>query len=333
MRFRGILLLLLAVVVGGLAVFLARGWLQTQIPEPVVITEDKVPLTTVVVARRDLFFGDRLDRRLLEERSWPKETVPEGGFAKIDEMLTEERVVIRQIAKNEPVLRSKITGEGGRASLSAQIASSMRAITIRVNDILGVAGFVLPGDHVDLLLTREIGDDNPVTHILLQNVKVLGIDQNANESADSVQVARATTLEVTPEQAQKIVLAATVGNINLALRNYIDVDPTRHRAMTLADLGGSEINASPNAVLANNEGELSRRLTGGDGGLRVTVTRGLTSHQYKVERSGPSGAGGIDLRAPATPQLPPAATGTPTYVAPPPGGVSVVPGSREAPNG
>ena len=323
MRLRGILILLLALVVGATAVYLARGWIESQVPEPVVITEEKVPLTTVVVAQRNLFFGDRLRADFLEERSWPKDTVPEGSFAKIDELTAEERVVIRQIARNEPILRGKITGEDGRASLSAQITSSMRAITIRVNDILGVAGFVLPGDRVDLLLTREVADNNPVTSILLQNVKILGIDQNADEATGGTQLGNAATMEVTPEQAQRIILATTVGEISLALRNYIDVDPAVHRPVTLADLGTGEINASPNALVSDldptgqgptgtseeeADATIAERLTGGNPGLSVTVTRGLQSKQYRVEPSKGASPGGTSLQAP-TPVTPPAQTG------------------------
>ena len=338
MRVRGILLLLLAIVVGATAVYLARGWIESQVPEPVVITEEKVPLTTVVVARRNLFFGDRLRDDFLEERSWPSETVPEGSFAKIEELTAEERVVIRQIARNEPILRSKITGEDGRASLSAQITSSMRAITIRVNDILGVAGFVLPGDRVDLLLTREISDNNPVTSILLQNVKILGIDQNADEASDGTQLGNAATMEVTPEQAQRIVLATTVGEISLALRNYIDVDPAVHRPVTLADLGTGEINTSPNAQISDldlsgdaaaslpedkAEVTISERLTGGNPGLSVTVTRGLQSKQYRVEPSANTTTGGSSLRTPPAP----------TQVTPPaqPSGIQLLPNTITVP--
>lgn len=357
MRLRGILMLLLALVVGATAVYLARGWLESQVPEPVVITEEKVPLTTVVIAKRDLFFGDRLRSDFLAEQPWPKDTVPEGAFTTVAALTEEERVVIRQIAKSEPILRSKITGEGGRASLSAQITSSMRAITIRVNDILGVAGFVLPGDHVDLLLTREIDDNTPVTTILLQNIKILGIDQNANAETDGTQLASSATMEVTPEQAQKIVLATTVGEINLALRNYIDVEPAPHQLVTIADLDSGEINTSPNAFLAEGEAEqddaglpadaseisISERLTGGRSGLNVTVTRGLQSKQYRVEPSKTSNAVGTSLRTPSTPTLPPAAPqavtprsspGIPSSIrAPTSGEAGVIPGTQYAPGG
>ena len=114
----------------------------------------------------------------------------------------------RPIETNEPVLKSKVSGFGGRAILSSMIAPDMRAMTIRINDVSGVAGFVLPGDHVDIILIRDFGG-SPVTDILLQNIKVLGIDQDANQNRQQPGVVRAVTFEVTPTQSQKLVLAQT----------------------------------------------------------------------------------------------------------------------------
>jgi len=326
---RGVILIIAALLVGGLAVFLARDWIQSQIPEPVVVTRDKVPLTTVVVARRELFFGDRLRKSFLEERPWPKGNLPEGSFTKIDDVLTGDPVVIRQISKNEPVLRTKLTGEGGRASLSAKVTETMRAVTIRINDVLGVAGYVLPGDRVDILLTRSPTEGKPITDIMLQNIRVLGVDQNANDEANGAQVARAATIEVTPLQAQKIVLAGQVGMLSLALRNYIDVEATRYRTVTLADLNVGEINQSPNT----GEGEAAAGAIAVnkpvDPRTKVTITRGLFSKSYRVKPVEPRRTRGIDLRSVGNRALP-------GQVVPPPAGAPTVDrlsGGRPAPNG
>ena len=130
-------------------------------------------------------------------------SVPPGSFASVEEVLGTDgkrRVALRAIEINEPMLKTKISGFGGRASLSTILAPEMRASTIRVNDINGVAGFVLPGDHVDIMLTRSAGgsEANLLTDILLQNVKVLAIDQDANEDRAQPAVVKAVTLEVTP---------------------------------------------------------------------------------------------------------------------------------------
>ncbi len=237
MNIRAISMLCLAALLGAVAVFLARDWIESQVPTQVVITKDRVPLTMIVVARRDLFIGDKLKSGNLEEREWPTHAVPAGTFKSIDKLIEENRVVLRSITANEPILANKVTGKGGRASLSAVISKTMRAVTIRVNDVLGVAGFVLPGDHVDILLTHSKNKSRPYTNIMLQNIKVLGIDQDANQQNDKPKLVRAVTVEVTPQQAQKLALAPKVGSMSLALRNTVNVAATRSRVIDVADLG------------------------------------------------------------------------------------------------
>lgn len=289
MSLRGILMLLVAAVLGGAAVFMARGWLEAQVPKTLVVAEKNEPqveLATVVVARRDLFFGDRLVGDFIEETQWPAKLVPAGSFKSAKELLAQGRVVVRPIAKNEPILPAKLSGEGGRATLSSVLTDEMRAVTIRVNDVLGVAGFVLPGDRVDILLTR--GKDNPITDILLQNIKILGIDQNANDQADKPKVVRTVTVEATPYQGQKLTLAAQVGSLSLALRSHLDVRPAPQRTVTIADLGGSEINRSPNAVATVKDGaEKNKVVPDGAGkkngvdGVAVTPAAALASAAFK----------------------------------------------------
>jgi len=279
MSVRGVLLLALAVVFGGAAVFLARGWLEAQIPKTIVMTEPNTPaiaLATVVVARKDLFFGDRLTEALLEEAQWPAERVPAASFKSIDELLKENRQVVRPIAKNEPILAGKLSGEGGRATLSAVVNDEMRAVTIRVDDVLGVAGYVLPGDRVDILFTRELSKGNPITNILLQNIKVLGIDQNSDDQEDDPKVVRTVTVEASPYQGQKLTLGAQVGTLSLALRNQLDVGPAPQRVVTLSDLGGGEINQSPNsaAVVGMNGGTAAATVIDGKIVPAATTTAG-----------------------------------------------------------
>jgi pilus assembly protein CpaB len=144
-------------------------------------------------------------------------------------------MVLTAIEANEPVLSSKITGPGQRATLSAVIADGMRAVTIRVNDVDGVAGFVLPGDRVDVALTRQ-ADKNNTNDVVLQNIKVLAIDQVADERTDKPSIARAVTLEVNATDAQKIALAATVGNLSLMLRRAGEAKAAETRRVTLGDL-------------------------------------------------------------------------------------------------
>src|SRR5262249_39571753 len=144
-----------------------------------------VAVNTIVVAATPMRFGNLLQSSNLKEIPWPVGSLPEGAFAKSEDLLKGgDRYVLTAIEANEPVLGWKITGSGQRATLSASLDVGMKAVTIRVNDVLGVAGFVLPGDRVDVLLTRNRSDDasDPGSYVdvLLQGVKVLAIDQSAD---------------------------------------------------------------------------------------------------------------------------------------------------------
>ncbi len=255
MKRRGILMLALAFAFAGVAVFLARDWLESQITSTAA-GEQAIPLTTVVVARTGLNFGNSVRSEHLRVVDWPSSSVPPQSFKTIEEVLgdgEEPRVVLRRIELNEPVLGSKISGFGERASLSAKIDTTLRAVTIRVNDVLGVAGFVLPGDRVDVLLTRKNARKELINGILLENVKVLGVDQDANNRKDQPTVAKAVTLEVTSKQAQKLTLAAQVGTLTLALRNLANTAGTKSRIITVADLYITESN-KPKPVKATKSG-------------------------------------------------------------------------------
>jgi pilus assembly protein CpaB len=235
-------MLVLAVAMGATSVYLARDWLQRQGQSSDAAAKPSIELTTVVVAKLPMNFGDSVTSEYLREVEWPAATVPENSFRTVEELIKpgEERVVLRSIQINEPVLLSKLSGAGGKATLSTILDKDMRAITIRVNDVNGVAGFVLPGDRVDVLLTREENrasrTKNPITDILLQNVKVLGIDQKANDNEDQPKVVRAVTLEVEPFDAQKLALAVTVGSLALALRHEANADADYTRTVRVSDL-------------------------------------------------------------------------------------------------
>jgi pilus assembly protein CpaB len=137
---------------------------------------------------------------------------------------------------NETILSSKITGPGQRATLSATLQDGMRAVTIRVNDVEGVAGFVLPGDRVDVALTRQLDKAAATTDVVLQNTRVLAVDQTADERNDKPSVVKAVTLEVDTADAQKLALAASVGSLSLMLRKAGEVATETTKRVTLSDL-------------------------------------------------------------------------------------------------
>jgi pilus assembly protein CpaB len=256
----------LALLLAGASVFLARNWVRNQV-QPVAAVADKLKLETtqVVVASTQLHYGNRVRREHLRAVDWPTNAVPEGSFKSVDDILgkdevdpetgkkkpLETRTALRTIEINEPILKTKITGFGGRASLSMMIAPGMRATTIRVNDISGVAGFVLPGDRVDILLTRDPEGggkrrgNNLQTDVFLQNMKVLAIAQDANEDRSKPGVVKAVTFEVTPVQAQKLTLAQKLGSLSLALRHVNTVNAEAVVSIKARDLRVGEANLTP----------------------------------------------------------------------------------------
>ncbi|MFA6267314.1 MAG: Flp pilus assembly protein CpaB [Pseudolabrys sp.] len=230
-----------ALVFGVIAVFIAQVWLANQANKQVETTAKPVPSRTVVVAKQPLRYGVELSASMLEEVAWPSDNVPAGAFAKVGDVLGKgKRIVLSAIEAHEPVLGLKITGPGERATLSALVKPGMKAVTIRVNDVEGVGGFVLPGDHVDVVMTRTIDKGQATTEIVLQNRRVLAVDQSADERAAKATVAKSVTLEVDTVEAQKVWLASTVGSLSLLLRKAGETAQVRTRKITLSDLSAPE---------------------------------------------------------------------------------------------
>ena len=233
-----------AVVFGLLAVFIANVWLNNQANQRAKTIEStaKPAVTkTIVVAKQALRFGTELNASQLAEVPWAADAIPAGAFTKVSDVLSQgRRVVLAAIEPNEPVLALKITGPGQRATLSALVKPGMKAVTIRVNDVEGVGGFVLPGDHVDVVLTRQIDKGQATTEVVLQNTRVLAVDQSADERTAKAAVAKSVTLEVTTVEAQKVWLASSVGSLSLLLRKAGETGETQTRKITLNDLGSND---------------------------------------------------------------------------------------------
>jgi pilus assembly protein CpaB len=235
-----IVMVAFAVVFGLLAVFIAQAWLNGQAERRLRSLEaQKKPLATntIVVAAQRLPFGVELAAEHLREVPWPVESVPQGAFASINEILSAgKRVVLAPVEVNEPVLAIKVTGPGQRATLSSIVGEGMKAVSVRVNDVEGVGGFVLPGDRVDVVLTRQLEKGNATTEVVLQNARVLAVDQSADDRTSKAAVAKAVTLEVDTIGAQKVWLAASVGSLSLLLRKAGEVSFEATRRVTLDDL-------------------------------------------------------------------------------------------------
>ena len=293
MRIGAVFMLLVALLLGGASVFVARGWIERQI-QGAASQKQQMEVTTVVVARTQLNFGDRIQSEHLKEVTWPTASVPQGAFKNRAELLKSNspRVALRRIETDEPILKSKISGFGGRASLSSVMEGDSRAITIRVNDITGVAGFLLPGDRVDILLTRQSGE-NPVNSILLQNVRILGVGQIASESRDKPVVVRAVTVEATPIEAQKLTLAQRIGQLQLVLRPVTDRDIAASRTVNIADLIGPQSDpARLNPPPKTEEKKVVRKPVISkpkpDPFATVRIIRGLSSSSQRVPREAAS---------------------------------------------
>ena len=244
MRASTLVMIGFAVVFGLIAVFIAQVWLNNQASlqaRNMEANNKQVASRTIVVAKEPLRFGAELSASMLQEVAWPSESMPAGAFTSINDVLSGgRRIVLSAIEANEPVLALKITGAGQRATLSALVQPGKKAVTIRVNDVEGVGGFVLPGDHVDVVLTRQIDKGSATTEVVLQNTKVLAVDQSADERMFKAAVAKSVTLEVDTVEAQKVWLASSVGSLSLLLRKAGETAEVKTRKVTLQDLGTSE---------------------------------------------------------------------------------------------
>jgi pilus assembly protein CpaB len=269
MRASTLVMIGFAVVFGLLAVFLAQSWLSSQAALQAHNNKGDaaraVPTQTIVVARQPLRYGTELSAGMLKEVAWSSEALPAGAFRKVSDVLSGgRRVVLAAIETNEPVLALKVTGPGQRATLSALVRDGMKAVTIRVNDVEGVGGFVLPGDHVDVVLTRNKSGTAPSSEVVLQNARVLAVDQSADQRATKATVSKSVTLEVDTVDAQKIWLAASIGNLSLLLRKAGESAEVKTRKISLKDLAGELFNS------------------GGGDTTTVVVRRGSAKQDYKV---------------------------------------------------
>jgi pilus assembly protein CpaB len=272
-----IIMVAVAAVFGLLAVFVAQSWINRQADARMKSLEAQkaapAATRTLVVAARPLRFGNEITAAALRELPWASDVVPTGAFTSLQQLLSGgKRIVLTAIETNEPVLATKITGSGQRATLSALIADGKKASTIRVNDVDGVAGFILPGDRVDVILSRQVDKGTAVNDVVLKNAKVLAVDQLADERADKPSLAKAVTLEVDIAGAQKLSLAGQIGSLTLALRRAGDSEPVNSHPITLIDLFNSK----------TDEQDTGRFAT-------VTVMRAANKTLYSVPRTGSDG--------------------------------------------
>jgi len=236
MRKSSVIILIVATLMGGSAAYLTRTWLNNQVS----VSAAHQPAGTIVVAAESLAYGATLTPDSVVEIPWFSNTLPEGAFAAKDDLINGgRRIVLSPLKRGEAVLRSKVTGPGQRASLASVLDEGKRAVTVPVDDVRGVAGFVLPGDFVDIVIIADDGSTKRQNYsdILLEHIKVLAIDQLASEGEGQPTVAKAVTVEVTKEEAQKILLATNIGKLSLILSRPVESNPEPNRRVSERDIG------------------------------------------------------------------------------------------------
>lgn len=235
MRNRVGLVLLLALVTGGLAAYLAFNFLR----EPEAETEQAEAATReVVVAARPMDVGYTLTAEDVQMVRWPAEALPAGYATATDEVVG--RGLITPVRTNEPLLASKLSTVEAGGGLPIIIGEGQRAMSISVNEVIGVAGFVLPGTRVDVILTLSEGQstiNDAESQIILQDIEVLSSGQMIQrDNQGEPQTVSVVTLLVTPEEAEKLALATRQGQIQLALRNTLDRDSIQVEGMRMANM-------------------------------------------------------------------------------------------------
>jgi len=248
-------------VLGLAALFVAKAVLPNAgNAKPAAAAQQVVAGVPVVVAKSDLKFGDKLDAGKVAILRVPADAVPTGAFTTVEQVLAQDNggppVALTQISAKELLLPAKLSGPGARASVAVEIADGFRAYTIKVADVTGVGGHALPGDRVDVVLLRDLTPEGPrrsfVSQVVIQNIRVLGVDLNADLASNKPATPNTATLEVSVPDAQKLAVAADLGKLSLALRKTGSVEVAQTSPMHTSNF--VEGGAAPRAVHAVRRG-------------------------------------------------------------------------------
>jgi pilus assembly protein CpaB len=229
MRSKAWIMLVVAIVAGLAAVVLAARWMQQQ----------GGSRTQVAVAAADIELGGRITPEMVRMVDWPQASIPPGAFNEAQPL--HGRVVLSSLQRGEPILAGRLAPEGSKGGLSAVVGEGKRAMTVRVNDVSGVAGFSLPGTYVDIMVnTQEDGSrrdgSTAISKIVLERILVLAVAQEADRDTTKPKVVNAVTLEVSPEQAELLDLARSVGTLSLVLRNQSDPNAATTNGVSKSEL-------------------------------------------------------------------------------------------------
>jgi pilus assembly protein CpaB len=245
MRQQTLIALAVAIVLGLAAVFLANAYLSRGEQR----VEAQTSTTKIAVAAVPMEYGTDITPDKVKFADYPAASIPPGSFSTYEQLAPagKRRVVLRGMTVNEPILATKLAGEGLGPSIAYLLPDGMRAAAVRINDVSGVAGFIQPNDTVDVLVTRSLptANNRQVTDILLQNVKVIALDQNAQGADGKPVLAKTATLEVNPTDAQKLALGQQVGSLSLVLRKPGQEQDSRVQTVSLEDLRYSYYGGAP----------------------------------------------------------------------------------------
>lgn len=237
MRNRAGLLLLFAVVAGTAAAYLAYRFLRDPFGVAAVARAPAEEVVQVAVAARDLTAGRVLRAEDIRMVAWPGDALP-AGFARSPAEVV-GRGLVAAVRMNEPLLSSKLALPEAGGGLAILIPEGKRAMSVRVDDVIGVAGFVVPGTRVDVMVTldRSVGQEDAATQLILQNIEVMAAGQSIQPDARGMpQTATVVTLLVDPEEGEKLALSAGNGRIQLALRNSLDLDSVATPGVRVSNL-------------------------------------------------------------------------------------------------
>ena len=238
MKAKTLIFMFLAIACGLLATVGVRSYMQTQ--RAAQAAQPAEQMTKIMLARCDIPLAVEVTQKMLRESEWPKHLVPRGAVVEADQIVG--RATRCPIFTGEPLVENKLADVGSERGLEAVIPKGMRAIAVKVNEFSGVAGFVQPGAHVDVVVVVPRRSETPATvsKMIIQDVLVLAVDQKLRRGEKDSQIVDAVTLLVTPDQAERLSLAANHGKVHLVMRNTTDKQVAETRGITLAKLVNSK---------------------------------------------------------------------------------------------
>lgn len=211
----------LAVICGALAVWLTSQWLNAKAAEG-QITQEKIPMTSIVIAAQDLEIGTLLSTDNLTLTEWPKSNVPKGAFEQIEAVAG--RVAVTRLSAGEPLQAAELADAGSGAGLVALIPPGRRAMSIKVDEVSGVAGFILPNTYVDVIsVDHKSNRETREAKTILKKIKVLAIAQETTTEKGKAKIVKSVTLELLPKEAETLALHSILGSIHLILRNPLEM--------------------------------------------------------------------------------------------------------------